>query len=52
MIEEPDQIAAIPGAIDQAHTIDEWISLDQLNAAVDAYTRVIRTCLKGQTMNR
>ena len=41
-----------PGAIDQAHTIDEWISLDQLNAAVDAYTRVIRTCLKGQTMNR
>ena len=34
-----------PGAIDQAHTVDEWISLDQLNAAVDTYRTVIQTCL-------
>ena len=34
-----------PGAIDQAHTVDEWISLDQLNAAVNTYSMVIRTCL-------
>ena len=34
-----------PGAIDQAHTVDEWISLDQLNAAVDAYDKLIRICL-------
>jgi acetylornithine deacetylase len=26
-----------PGSIDQAHTADEWVSVDQLQAAVEAY---------------
>ena len=36
-----------PGSIDQAHTVDEWIAIDQLNAAVDAYRTAIRTCLEA-----
>jgi putative selenium metabolism hydrolase len=36
-----------PGSIEQAHTVDEWIALDQLNAAVAAYGIAIRTCLPG-----
>ncbi len=34
-----------PGSIEQAHTVDEWIALDQLNAAQAAYSAVIRTYL-------
>jgi putative selenium metabolism hydrolase len=34
-----------PGSIEQAHTVDEWIALDQLTAAQEAYTTVIRTFL-------
>ncbi len=34
-----------PGSIDQAHTVDEWIALDQLLAAQAAYTAVLRTFL-------
>lgn len=34
-----------PGSIEQAHAIDEWIALDQLQAAVEAYGTAIRTCL-------
>ena len=34
-----------PGAIEQAHTVDEWIALDQLLAAPAAYLAAIRTCL-------
>lgn len=34
-----------PGSIEQAHAVDEWIALDQLEAAVDAYRTAIRTCL-------
>jgi putative selenium metabolism hydrolase len=34
-----------PGSIEQAHTVDEWIALDQLMAAQAAYTTVIRTFL-------
>ena len=30
-----------PGSIEQAHTVDEWIALDQLNAAPAAYIRAI-----------
>lgn len=30
-----------PGSIDQAHTKDEWISIDQLNAGVDLFTRML-----------
>lgn len=31
-----------PGDIAQAHTVDEWIALEQLNLGVDFYTRVIQ----------
>jgi putative selenium metabolism hydrolase len=34
-----------PGSIEQAHTVDEWISLDQLMAAPKAYITVIRSFL-------
>lgn len=30
-----------PGSIDQAHTFDEWIALEQLEAGSDAFTRLI-----------
>jgi acetylornithine deacetylase len=26
-----------PGSIDQAHTVDEWVAIDQLHAATDVY---------------
>ena len=31
-----------PGSIQQAHTDDEWISLDQLTAGTDVYERLLR----------
>ncbi|MBK9795326.1 MAG: M20/M25/M40 family metallo-hydrolase [Holophagaceae bacterium] len=31
-----------PGSIEQAHGVDEWIALDQLNAAPAAYAAVLR----------
>jgi acetylornithine deacetylase len=34
-----------PGSIEQAHSVDEWISLEQLLAAPAAYEAVIRTFL-------
>jgi len=34
-----------PGSIEQAHTVDEWVALDQLNAAQLAYTQAIRASL-------
>jgi len=38
-----------PGNIAQAHTVDEWIELDQLRKGVDLYTRFIeRVCVQGQ----
>ena len=38
-----------PGNIAQAHTVDEWIELDQLHKGVDLYTRFIeRVCVQGQ----
>ena len=30
-----------PGGIEQAHTADEWISLDQLSAAVEVLVAVV-----------
>ena len=30
-----------PGSIQQAHTHDEWVELDQLTAGTDAYARMI-----------
>ena len=36
-----------PGDIAQAHTVDEWIELDQLRKAVDLYSRFIdHVCVK------
>lgn len=34
-----------PGSIEQAHVMDEWIALDQLEMAVKAYQRLARTFL-------
>jgi len=34
-----------PGSIEQAHIVDEWVALDQLNAAVTAYQTALRVCL-------
>jgi putative selenium metabolism hydrolase len=36
-----------PGAIEQAHTVDEWVALEQLTAAQVAYAAVIGTFLGG-----
>ncbi len=32
-----------PGDIRQAHTINEWMDLDQFNLAIEAYKALIRT---------
>jgi acetylornithine deacetylase/succinyl-diaminopimelate desuccinylase-like protein len=34
-----------PGAIEQAHSVDEWIDLEQLRAGQEAYSALIRTFL-------
>ena len=31
-----------PGSIEQAHRKDEWVSIDQLNNAIDVYTQAFR----------
>jgi len=31
-----------PGSIDQAHTVDEWIALEQLEQGTEMYTKMIR----------
>jgi acetylornithine deacetylase len=31
-----------PGSIEQAHRKDEWVSIDQLNKAIDVYTQAFR----------
>lgn len=36
-----------PGSIHVAHTPDEYIEIDELRAAVDAYQRIVRTLLDG-----
>jgi acetylornithine deacetylase len=38
-----------PGNIAQAHTVDEWVEIDQLKKGVDLYARFIdHVCVKGQ----
>ena len=38
-----------PGDIAQAHTVDEWIELDQLRKGVDVYRRFIdAVCVRGE----
>jgi acetylornithine deacetylase/succinyl-diaminopimelate desuccinylase-like protein len=32
-----------PGDIRVAHTVNEWLALDELHAAVDVYAAMIRT---------
>lgn len=48
MFTELKQILVLgPGSIQQAHTDDEWISLDQLDRGTDLYERLIRRwCLE------
>jgi acetylornithine deacetylase len=36
-----------PGSIHVAHTPDEFIAVDELRAAVDAYERIVRALLKS-----
>ena len=47
---ELDRIAVIgPGDIRQAHTDDEWISIDQLSRGTDLYRRMIETwCMPSE----
>jgi acetylornithine deacetylase len=37
-----------PGSIEQAHTVDEWIAVDQLDAAVEALCAIARKFAPGQ----
>jgi acetylornithine deacetylase/succinyl-diaminopimelate desuccinylase-like protein len=37
-----------PGSIDQAHTVDEWIAIDQLEVAVEAYCAIAQKLAPGQ----
>lgn len=37
-----DKIVFGPGNIEQAHTINEWIALEQLSQGTDMYTKMIR----------
>jgi putative selenium metabolism hydrolase len=34
-----------PGSIEQAHTVDEWIAIDDLNAGEQAYAAIVQMCL-------
>ena len=36
-----------PGSIDQAHTADEWVDIEELQTAVDIYEEIIRNVLKS-----
>ena len=36
-----------PGSIEQAHTVDEWISLEELQAAPEVYRIAMETCLRA-----
>ncbi len=44
-----EMIVVGPGDIAQAHTVDEWIDLDQLRRSVDVYSDFIeRVCVRNQ----
>ena len=36
-----DALVLGPGNIEQAHTVGEWIAVEQLHGAVEVYTRLI-----------
>ena len=38
-----------PGDIAQAHTKDEWLSLEQLHLGIDVYRRLMQADLKAIT---
>ena len=40
-----------PGSISQAHTADEWISLEQLNLGTEMYQKMIRYWCCQKTAN-
>ncbi|MEM6795148.1 MAG: acetylornithine deacetylase [Acidobacteriota bacterium] len=39
-----------PGDIEQAHTADEWVSLDQLNRAAILYQRILSASAHGEAL--
>ena len=39
--EKLDLVVMGPGDIKQAHTVDEWMSLDQFDRAIDVYKEMI-----------
>ncbi len=43
----PDKIVFGPGSIAQAHTADEWISLEQLTRGTELYAKMIQTWCCG-----
>lgn len=43
-----DSVVFGPGSIAQAHTADEWISLEQLNSAVEIYYRLVKSWMAGE----
>ena len=42
LTELADKIVFGPGSIEQAHTINEWISLEQLSLGTEMYTKMIK----------
>lgn len=36
-----------PGSLDQAHTDDEWVSLEELSQAVEGFAAIARACLSA-----
>lgn len=40
----PELVVCGPGSIEQAHTNAEFITLEQLEAGVETYSRIIQTC--------
>ena len=44
----PQLVVLGPGNIAQAHTVDEWVELDQLHQGVELYTRFVdHVCVQG-----
>ena len=41
-----DAIVLGPGHIEQAHTVDEWVALDQLATAAAQYRRIVETAVE------
>jgi acetylornithine deacetylase/succinyl-diaminopimelate desuccinylase-like protein len=37
-----------PGSLEQAHTVDEWLAVDELVKAAEGYTALALACLRGK----